>query len=59
MEDKDNKNKTPIYIQLLGGIIGIIIGCSVTILLELETQVINYISMAGGYYAAGKLYKNK
>jgi|TARA_Y100000385_G_scaffold165354_1_gene171365 hypothetical protein len=59
MEDENNKNKTPIYIKLLGAVIGIIVGVTITVLLELETQVINYILMAGGYYGADKLYKNK
>ena len=59
MQDKDNKNKTPIYIKLLGAIIGMIVGVTITVLLELETQVISYVLMAGGYYGADYLYKNK
>ena len=35
MEDENNKNKTPIYIKLLGAVIGIIVGVTITVLLEL------------------------
>lgn len=59
MEDENNKNKTPIYIKSLGAVIGTIVGVTITVLLELETQMINYSLIVVGIYGADKLYKNK
>ena len=58
---KDLKKKTPIYIKLLGGFVGIIIGVSIQVAIfeNSEHYLLVYALMAGGYYGADMLYKNK
>ena len=56
----ENKNKkAPFFDRLLGAFLGVIIGVAITELLKLDTNLLTYALMVGGYYGTNELYKNK
>lgn len=59
VSEKFNTKKTPFYIKLIGGFIGIVLGVTITELIGINSYILVYALMAGGYYGADNWFKNK